>query len=634
MKNSKALAPGFHAHIASHAALFLSLLLLLPLITEAGVSAQTTPSEIPVTETRPITTTKAVERASEETAKARSVVRGRAVYDDTDRPVRRARILLLDMNQRGPERVGVTNSSGEFQIKEVPAGNYFVMVDATGIITPISFVDLEETNNENFSLAEVRKHFTEITVDGTNDQTIKVRARRGGAVSGKVTYADGDAAINVRVNIMRKKDGKLARFITNFNPSMLLGIQTDDRGMYRIAGLPPGEYNISAAESVDHADGRSGSDNDFMGMNMFGSSLLVTYYGGVTDIKEATSIQVEAGGEYNEINISLVERVLHTLSGTVVARRDNKPLPSARISVKSKNDALPDLTYMSMGPGVTADEQGRFTLNEIPDGVYTLTVEASYPDVETTTEGEEEGPPETTPSAPKRKLTRKQQDVTINGNDVSDLTITLTEGAIINGMVTVEGARQLPSQTYVMLADASGSSLVNEGMAEVQPDGKFTIDGLTAGAVYPNVLVTDTEDKYYVKAMTAGGADLMRDALVVGEGANINGVRIVVSPDAATLSGRVLAPDKTPVSGARMALIPADQTRWRARISYLFAESASNGGYTVSGAPGDYLIIFLRPADQPQAINETWIRDRAASAQRITLLPKQRKSLDITAPVQ
>ncbi len=630
MKNSNSLASPSQANIFSRMALLLSLPLMLLLITHAHVNAQTqTPV---VVQEEATTTTNAVERATKEAVKAKSVVRGRAVYDDTDRPVRRARVMLLDMNQRGPERTGMTNGSGEFQIKEVPAGNYFVMVDMTGVITPISFVDFEDASGEKFNLEEVKKHFTEIAVDGTNDQTIKVRARKGGAISGKVTYADGDAAINVRVNIMRKKDGKLARFITNLNPSALFGIQTDDRGMYRIAGLPPGEYNISVAETVDHSEGRSGREEYYMGMNMFGgNSLLVTYYQGATDEKEATSLQVDAGQEYNEINISLVERVLHKLSGTVVARRDNKPLPNTRISIKSKTDTLPDFGFMSVGPGASTDEQGRFTLNEIPDGVYTLTVESTYSGPEVRTEVDEEGSPSTAPNESRRKLIRKQQDVTVNGNDVADLTITLIEGAILNGTVMVDGGKPLPPLTYVTMADASGA-VVSDVPVEVQQDGSFTIDGLPAGAVYPNVSVRATSENYYVKSMTAGGADLMRDALAVGEGANINGVKIVISPDAATLTGRVLAPDATPVSGARFVLIPADLTRWRARISYLFGDSAGNGSYTVSGAPGEYLIVFMRPADQPNAINEAWIRERAVNAQRVTLLPKQSKSMNLTMP--
>lgn len=632
MKNSAILRQTSHAATRTQAALFFSLLLMLSLLSVSAQAQTETPAVVEESPTK-TTTTNAVERATQQATSGKSVVRGRAVYDDTNRPVRRARVMLLEMSSRGgPERTGMTNGSGEFQIKDVPAGSYFVMVDAAGIITPLSLIDLEEAISEKLNIDEIKKHFDEVVVDGTNDQTIKVRARRGGAISGKVTYADGDPAINVRVSVMRKKDGRMARFITNLNQSAFFGIQTDDRGMYRVAGLPPGEYFVSAAETVDHTDGRGGRE-DYMGMGMFGgSSLVVTYYQGTTKASSATALQVDPGQEHNEINISLVERGMHTLSGTVVARRDSRPLNSARITIKSKDDMTTTFPYMGGGPGASTDEQGRFTLSEIPDGVYTVTVEPPTESVEEITEALEE-PPSTAPSptpTPERKLTRKQQDVTINGSDVTDLTITVTEGASIFGTVTVEGGRPLPPQIFVTLEDASGDS-VAESSQYVQSDGKFTIDGLPSGAVYINVLMRDA-GRHYVKTMTAGGVDLMRDPLVITEGMNINNVRIVLSPDGATLSGRVLSAANTPVSGAQLVLIPTDQSRWRAHHSFLFANSAGDGSYSISGAPGDYLIIFLRAADQPRAVNEAWIRERAQSAPRVTLQPGERKNMDLTAP--
>lgn len=582
----------------------------------------------------------AVARAAQDAPVAKSIVRGRAVYDDTNRPVRRSRVLLLDMGSRGAQRTGMTNGSGEFQIKDVPAGNYVVMIDAAGIITPVSFIDLEDAAAEKINLEEIKKNFDEVIVDGTNTANVKVRARRGGAVSGRVTYADGDPAINVRVNIMRKKDGKAVRFITNMNPSALLGIQTDDRGMYRIAGLPPGEYILSASETIDHTGDASARD-DYMGMGqMFGAgSLVVTYYQGTTKSGDATAIQVDAGQESNEVNISLLDRGLHTLSGTVVARHDRSPLKFARLTIASKDGAANSPFPFVAGPNTATDEQGRFTLNEIPDGSYTITVEPPYAGEEVDISSEQEGAGEEEPApvpaqtgTPKRKFTRKVQDVAISGSDITDLTITLSEGAVVSGVVTVEGGRPLPqAETYFMLENVSGERMTGGNQQNVQPDGRFTIDGLPSGAFYPNVSVAPG-DKYYVKAMNAGGTDLMQTPLVITESANINNLRIVLSPDAATLSGRTLSANNTPVSGAQFALIPADPNKWRTRISYLFGNSEGNGSYSVSGAPGEYLIIFLGGTDNPRAVNEAWIQSRAATAPRVTLLPAQRKQMDLTAP--
>lgn len=642
MKNSNTISKLSGAAVDSRAAFIFGLLLALALTAVSSAVAQTTPTE--TTDKENVTTTDAVQRAKQEVLNAKSVVRGRAVYDDTGRPVRRARVMLLEMSSHGPERVGMTNASGEFQIKGVPAGSYFVMVDAAGIITPLSFVDLEAADDDKLNVEEIKKHFDEVVVDGTNTVTVKVRARRGGAISGKVTYADGDPAINVRVSVMRKKDGHITHFITNLNPSAIFGIQTDDRGMYRIAGLPPGEYIVSASESIDHTGDESSQRDDYMGMSGV-SSLVVTYYEGATKRSSASAIQVEAGQEQSEINITLAERALHTLSGTVVARRDNTPLRGAQVSINSKDEtSQSSLPFASPPTGVSTDEQGRFTFNEIPDGVYTLAVEPPYTDeeVEVKRDDDEQQTPTVAPpppaqtATPKRKFTRKVQDVTVSGGDLTEVAIMLSEGASVSGTVTVEGGRPLPAESSIMLIPVTAEHIEEaQDMASrgIQTDGTFIIDGVSTGTFYPDILVSSS-DQYYVKTITVNGADLTRDPLVVGDGATINDVRVVISPDAATLSGHILTGSNTPANGAQLLLIPTDQSKWRARTSYLYAGSKEDGSYSTSGAPGDYLIIFLRAGDQPPAVNEAWIRSRAANAQHVTLLPKEHKTMNLTAPAQ
>ncbi|MBV9959872.1 MAG: carboxypeptidase regulatory-like domain-containing protein [Acidobacteria bacterium] len=617
--------------------LFTALLTLALLAVSAA--AQTPEAAEPQTTT---TRTNAVESAQQEVARAQSVVRGRAVYDDTGRPIRRARVLLLEIESRGSERSGNTNNSGEFEIKDVPAGSYFVMVDIAGVITPLSFVDLEEAASNKINFEEIKKQFDEVVVDGTHDVTVKVRARRGGAISGKVTYADGDAAINVRINVMRKTDGRAVRFLTNFNPSSFFGLQTDDRGYYRVAGLPPGEYIVSASEPVDHGgDGRSQRGGDYMGA--FGlSSLIVTYYPGSSKESGATAIQVDAGQEQNEINISLLERSLHIVSGTVVARRDRQPLRGATVALKSRDDRSTDAIFSS-GNSVQTDEQGRFNFIEIPDGAYTLSVQPPYQGDVTTAEtaGSEQPAPEPTPApvSPQRKLTNKQQDITVTDSDLNDITITLSDGASVSGTVAAEGSQSLPSDITVTLFPFNGArdsledAQQNLVSGNVKANGTFSLDGVPEGAFYPYVTI-QSGSQYYVKAITAGGTDLLRDPLSVGDGATINNVRVVVSPDAATLSGRVQTGAGEPQAHAAVMLIPTDRTRWRARTSFLSADSESNGSYSVSGAPGEYLVFVLNQTRQSQPLNEAWIGEHAANAQRVMLLPKERKTLNLTAPAQ
>src|SRR6185295_20285472 len=57
-----------------------------------------------------------------------STVTGRAVYEDTGRPVRRAPVILLSTGGQAGTRSSVTNADGEFSFKNVSSGDYRVVV--------------------------------------------------------------------------------------------------------------------------------------------------------------------------------------------------------------------------------------------------------------------------------------------------------------------------------------------------------------------------------------------------------------------------------------------------------------------------------------------------------------------------
>ncbi len=197
------------------------------------------------------------EAPDERKEEPKSVVYGRAVYEGTSRPVRRARVTLASRAERTRQYVGLTDANGEFRIGGVTPGHYFAFVVAGGVISPVSFIPLAElgAGAPDLYRPELRQYFDEVEVDGKGDKELTVRARRGAAIGGKVTYANGDPAINVRVHIMRRSESRLSKFMPGSSPSAFVGLTTDDRGMFRVAGLPPGEYVVGVSELADHTAG-------------------------------------------------------------------------------------------------------------------------------------------------------------------------------------------------------------------------------------------------------------------------------------------------------------------------------------------------------------------------------------------
>jgi hypothetical protein len=560
----------------------------------------------------------------------KSIISGKVVYEGNGRPVRRANVMLISPgNQQAAEKYSTaTDSQGKFRIRNIAAGTYFVMVDAPGILTPIAFISMDVDRPPTpADWSEVRKHFEEVSVDGTNEVKIEVRARRGGAISGKVSYSDGEPAISVQIGILRKKGNSTARFLAGLNPFSLMAVRTDDRGMYRASGLPPGEYVVNAAEM--HTDIQEDTNySPGHGMDKFmrdlftSDALAVTYYGDVTSAREATVVKIEADEEAEDIDISLIERQTYMIAGTLTAKRDHRPLAEATVKIRSTENIGP---LMAAERVIRTDEQGNWFFKDVPEGTYIVSAEPPH---EPTASATKDGKPAAQPA---RKLSRKEQQVTVDGSDVAGLGVELSEGASISGTVTFEGARNNSAYPYVYAERVDGIKVPEREYVGADSDGKFTLEGLTAGELFLSAAVAQGE--YYTKSITFQGTDLLREPLKLTETQEIKDVRIVLSPEMATLKGRVLdGPGAKPRADVLVSLIPNIPQRWRTQLGRLHTRTDKAGEFNLRGAPGEYL-VFLWPLGQmPETVDEGYIKAHATGRERITLQPGGRQSMDFVMP--
>jgi len=589
----------------------------------------------------------AIATASPAPTPAKVTVRGKVVYDDTGRPVRRASVILAgrqNLSGRGPGQVTLTDMNGSFEVKEVPAGDYVVIVNSPGLITPYGYaddVDLDRPSNANEKIFDVIKdEFTMFSVDGAKDLTVEVRAKRGGSISGKVTYPDGDPAVNISVNILRKKKEKTTRVVSGLSLESFFGVKTDDRGMYRVAGLPPGDYLVVASEPAVHTDKRTGGDSEFE--ILFGAvgSMLTTFYPNADTKEEATEVNVLAGQEQNEINIALSGRGLYKIAGTVVARSDKKPLKDVSVTLKRK-EKIGRLT--AIGPldermnRTSTDEQGNWSFKELPDGVYSIQVEPANDYEETSNPG---GSKET---KKKPKLSGKTQEIKILTSDITDVLIELSDGGRISGTVTMANGK--PATTVLPATvrakpigddadedddDSYSSYYGAKHTGYVDDKGKFSIEGLPAG---PLNLEVGVREEIYVKSIVANGVDITNSPLNLTEGADVKNAQIVLGDDMGTLKGVLRSASGKPASLAVM-LVPTNQAKWKARSSLdSFKGEApnQNGEFSIKAAPGEYFIIFV-PLTTPRVISDVWLKERTANAQRILLAPNATQTVTLTAP--
>jgi hypothetical protein len=162
---------------------------------------------------------------------ATGVIAGRLVRVDNNQPVRKAQVSLTAPANR-IDRMTTSDADGRYSFDKLPAGEYSIVASKPG------YVDMV------FGARRPGRGVTgtPITlVQGQKIDNVHLQMRLGSVISGTVHDEFGDPAYNTPVRALRFV------YQNGFRNLTLAGSDTtDDRGAYRIAGLMPGEYLVSA----------------------------------------------------------------------------------------------------------------------------------------------------------------------------------------------------------------------------------------------------------------------------------------------------------------------------------------------------------------------------------------------------
>lgn len=582
-------------------------------------------------------------------------------FEDTGRPVKRTSVMLMSSSGPGRETAGLTDGNGKLVIKGLKPGKYYPMINAPGVVSPMAYLDLSG-NGRPDNLDEVLAGFPAIIVDGVSDLNLQIPAKRGGAISGRVLYENGDPAIGVKVDILRKVGDKLMPSIPNMSAisAVMFGgagtFQTDDRGVYRFAGLPAGEYAVRVTENVAHTR-RRGADYDYGFETLLAgsSSMLSVFFENAFEHEKARPLNVQFGQELSEINIVLPDRSLHVIEGKVVAAKDKLPIRGARVSIKRAGgtDAVGifDLPGRARVNETTTDENGAWQFVDLPKGTYTVSVTAGNSEFDEKAQAygmtEEMGAGYAANLAanamntaaaygnanrirpgkpPGPKFAAKTSELTLEAEDLTAQTIELNFGAAIIGDVTLTAAGDSPGPVTITAALDSDTSGRSSAAAAVyfyghDDDGppralkkEFRLDAIPQGLA--NIAITVASDDYYVKSAASNQIDLLKGAQSFKEGDLFANVHIVLAKDTGILKGSVVDSDKQPVPFAQLTFIPVDSTKMRSSTYYRHVRADEKGEFEVKLPPFEYAFVPFAPGieKKPSAQFYEWLAEAVKRA--------------------
>jgi hypothetical protein len=542
----------------------------------------------------------------EERKVAKSSIRGRVIYEDNGKPVRRAEVYLLRADTLSPDgSKALTDDNGEFLMHEVAAGDYYFSIDVPGVLNPNDYEGFSGKGSEEIKVSQTKLglFFKKIVTDGVNELQPVVLAKRAGTISGRVTYADGDPAPGLKVEALRKTAERFEGSRSTEQGSVG-STKTDDRGHYRFTGLPPGEYIVFLREKADHTSTVKnisyGSDRE---------SELKTYFPGVATATEAKPLEITAGRQQEGVDLIIPDRKFYKLAGVVLSKADKKPLKGMRVTLQraDSNDLLEygNITRLT----VMTDEEGKWTLKDMPSGNYRAEIGPLY-----LYETPYENPTGKTPL----KFGRAFQEIKLTDVSQEALVTELPNRASVWGTITVDGGKKMPPPAAVVLLQDKYSATGPVTNVEEAKKIDFRIFDALVGDNIIYVFLHD-DPEFYVKSIKLGSADLMHSKLAVKEGEEIQGIEIVLSDKPGIVKGTTAGAEGT-IDFPRVGITPVGKSEIEGQNRFYMVVPDEDGEFERKVAPGEYFVFFYKgafPSDDESW--EDWYKKQTEGVKKITI---------------
>jgi hypothetical protein len=406
-----------------------------------------------------------------------------------------------------PVLKATTDQDGNYRISDIPAGNYQVSPIAPTYVFPEPFSS--RARGKMLMLAE-----------GEEVQGIDFSLVRGGVIAGKVTDADGRPVIEELLTIVPEGQDNRNRQMSS--PVFAGGFQTDDRGVYRIYGIPAGRYKIFVGAADEERFWRIAYKQ--------------TFYPDAAEAEDAKVIEVTEGSEATNIDIT-VGRSLPSFaaSGKVVDGVTGDPVIGLRFGLRR---LLKDGEDQVVGMFVASSSKGEFRLENIMPGKYVVFI-APQPGNEVRADG---------------------VPFEVIDQDVTGLLLKTFPGLTVTGTVVLEDAydknvlaklAQLRLQAYVR--DETNNSSWQESI--INTDGSFRIGGLGPGTANFSLRAPDRSPvaTFAIVRVERDGV-VQRRGVELKAGERIGDIKIIVSHGTGSIRGEVKVENGPLPEGARIMI--------------------------------------------------------------------------------
>ncbi|MBS1790460.1 MAG: carboxypeptidase regulatory-like domain-containing protein [Acidobacteria bacterium] len=396
-----------------------------------------------------------------------------------------------------------TDGDGRYQMNNLPTGRYLVVSGSKAFVSS----NANQPNSEPKTL----------TLDAGESQTnVDFSLVRGGVITGQVTDSEGRPVIAhslrlFRVTVEPNGQRRLQPHRGEFGEGT-----TDDRGVYRIYGLPPGNYVVGAG-----------------GENFFSDEKYPpVFYPDAANENQAQIIEVNAGKEVTNINLRLgAMRKRYVAIGRVIEADTGNPVPNVHVSGEKIRSSPEGGDDEGGGSDYSkTDRMGNFRLTGLSRGTYKTGITSGWDQ--------------------SSEFYAEPSSFEIVDGDISDVEIKAIRGGVISGTSSIEGSTDLTiksklTQIWVYAQTESEGegppTLSNQPLSHsrsaLKPDGSFLLTGIAPGKIMFGVQPFGAKPLSLLR-IERGGVEI-KNEIEVAKGEIISNVRLIFTAGSGIIRGQV-----------------------------------------------------------------------------------------------
>jgi hypothetical protein len=223
--------------------------------------------------------------------------------------------------------------------------------------------------------------------------------------------------------------------------------------------------------------------------------------------------------------------------------------------------------------------------------------------------------------------------ITVDGRDLSDLEMTLSPGANLEGSLIVEAVSAPRPVSFtgirVRAPLIEGGSFGDALSGDVRPDGAYRISCLMAGRHH--VTVDGLQYPWVLKTVTYRGQDITDGALDVESGQELKDVRVTITDATSEVNGAVKDSGGREAADAMVLIIPLSEQFWaRANRRLRLLRTDATGRFRIRGLPaGEYRALATYDLDEREAYRLDRLRELVVLGVPLSIADRERRAVDL-----